>query len=129
MTIEELDNQAYKPIYGYDYDLTLPSYFLCTAFDNRFCPQTARTYRLCAMLVSRINLIKEISETESLFTDTSWFDEENNILTEDFNELLNISRMKIFKYDGSQHLSLKEFLLKDMTKENKLTYSILMAMK
>lgn len=53
-TLPELMEVANTPQFGPDEQESLLSWLMCQAFDCRFDPELARTYRLAAMIISRV---------------------------------------------------------------------------
>ena len=53
-TLPELVAVANTPQFGESERETLPTFLMCQAFECRFDPEMARTFRLAAMIISRL---------------------------------------------------------------------------
>ena len=98
-TLDELILKSKENKFGESGEESLTTYFICTAFENRFSPSTARIFRLCAMILSSPELhLYSKSNKLNISAPDVWYDENNNILTEQLDELVAIIQLSCFGF-------------------------------
>lgn len=87
--------------------MTLQTFLVCEAFENRFCPHTERAYHLAAMIISRHTIINlELQHFNNVeLTKENWYNQKNDILFEDINTLRQIAMYRIFGHNKNQTLA------------------------
>lgn len=110
MSLSNLIDESRNTKFGESETESLSTFLLCTAFENRFSPSSARIFRLVAMIITSPDILSYKQKNTSLSSFPEfWFDDENNILISEIDELINIIQYPCFGF-RQDHTVYKYFL-------------------